>query len=141
MQWEGLRHLAVFEKEKESVIFVLIFLFLCHFFSSLTCEKKFMILPIKTNAARPVSAVHITVLLKKEKKYLLRSSAKAMLNDSNCWQCTVMEAFTALTSNSSITTKPGFQKVPAKWDRLKKRKQKQKDSFAFNKWYLHSVKT
>lgn len=121
MQWEGLRHLAGFEKEKESVICAYFSLSLCHFFSSLTCEKKFMILPIKTNAARPVSAVHITVLLKKKKKVLC-SSAKAMLNDSNCWQCTVMEAFTALTSNSSITTKPGFQKVPAKRDRLRKRK-------------------
>lgn len=42
--------------------------------------------------------------------YVICSSAKAMLNDSNCWQCTVMEAFRDLTSNSSITTKLGFQK-------------------------------
>lgn len=42
-----------------------------------------------------------------------------MLNDFNCWQYTVMEAFTALTSNSSITTKPGFQKVPAKAEKKK----------------------
>lgn len=58
---------SVWKRERECDFCAYFSLSLCHFFSSLTCEKKFMILPIKTNAARPVSAVHITVLLKKEK--------------------------------------------------------------------------
>lgn len=60
-----------------------------------------------------------------------------------CWQCTVMEAFRALTSNSSITTKLGFQKFQQSGIyRLRKRKHTTKnDSFAFNKWYLHSLRT
>lgn len=140
MQWEGLRHLAGFEKEKESVICAYFSLSLCHFFSSLTCEKKFMILPIKTNAARPVSAVHITVLLKKKKKYYVPQQKQCWMiptaDNAQWWRLSRPWPVTLVLPQNL-----GFKKSQQRGIGWEKESKQQKDSFAFNKWYLHSVKT